>query len=355
MGGRGVQAVRIPWAPALRGAPLSSAPVRTLTPCGAVHDIIAHPWLPAGGRGAGGGGHGSWQRGGAQSRVGAARGGAAPRRGRRQWESVSAPAQLKLLFKAGAGKSTREMRRGRFWERPRIPLPVGAAAPGQLRSRPGGGCRGGGVGANARRPRCNASGQPANSSKVPAAAECVLLCERQGRAATASYGVGHDGRGAPTAASVGKGSAGRAEGLRPRAEDGAAVWGETEAEGPVPQLPASGGRHGEAPPTPPPPAQLRPRGWVAPGCRPAPELPSRCLQHCASAARRARLMPFGSGEAVCSHMDASKASSWVCVRRRKEGRGKPAVRAFLLMSLFYHVGVEILCKESNRAMFGPGL
>lgn len=63
---------------------------------------------------------------------------AAPRRGRRQWESVSAPAQLKLLFKAGAGKSTREMRRGRFWERPRIPLPVGAAAPGQLRSRPGG-------------------------------------------------------------------------------------------------------------------------------------------------------------------------------------------------------------------------
>lgn len=116
-----------------------------------------------------------------------------------------------------------------------------------------------------------------------------------------------------------------------------------------------GGRHGEAPPTPPPPAQLRPRGWVAPGCRPAPELPSRCLQHCASAARRARLTPFGSGEAVCSHMDASKASSWVCVRRRKEGRGKPAVRAFLLMSLFYHVGVEILCKESNRAMFGPGL
>lgn len=54
VGGRGVQAVRIPWAPALRGAPLSSAPVRTLTPCGAVHDIIAHPWLPAGGRGAGG-------------------------------------------------------------------------------------------------------------------------------------------------------------------------------------------------------------------------------------------------------------------------------------------------------------
>lgn len=233
-------------------------------------------------RGAGGGGHGSWQCGGAQSRVGAARGGAAPRRGRRQWESVSAPAQLKLLFKAGAGKSTREMRRGRFWERPRIPLPVGAAAPGQLRSRPGGGCRGGGVGANARRPRCNASGQPANSSKVPAAAERVLLCERQGRAATASYGVGHDGRGAPTAASVGKGSAGRAEGLRPRAEDGAAVCGETEAEGPVPQLPASRGAARRSPTDPPTPSSAPAPWlggtWLPPGPRTPLPLPAALRQ-----------------------------------------------------------------------------
>lgn len=108
---------------------------------------------------------------------------------RRQWESVSAPAQLKLLFKARAGKSRREMRRGRFWEQPRIPLPVGAAAPGQLQSWMGGDWCDLGPGANARRPRCNASGQPANPSKVPA--ERVLLHHRGGCAATASCRGAH--------------------------------------------------------------------------------------------------------------------------------------------------------------------
>lgn len=128
-------------APAGSGPARRPAQLRTCADtdlCGAAHDITVHPAAARRGAGAGGRGHGSWQCGGARRRVGAARGGAAPRRGRRQWESVSAPARLKLLFKAGAGKSTREMRRGRFWERPRVPLPVGSAAPGTAAEPAGG-------------------------------------------------------------------------------------------------------------------------------------------------------------------------------------------------------------------------
>ena len=127
------------------------------------------------------------------------------------------------------------------------------------------------MGANARRPRCNASGQLANSSEVPAAAERVLLHHREGRAATASYGCGElrlrrvTSRGATAggaaAACVGKGLARRAERLSPGAENGVVRVGKLRQRDTCCSCRQPGGVRMK-PDWPPPPPSSAPSPWL---------------------------------------------------------------------------------------------
>lgn len=104
-----------------------------------------------------------------------------------------------------------------------------------------------------------------------------------------------------------------------------------------------------------------PRGRVTSGCHRRLRSPPALLSFPArSSPSRGVLVPGRTALAHCQTDTVWLGRSCVFAHGRfqseqlgmcaeEEGRkgGKPAVRAFLLMSLFYHVGVEILCKESN--------
>lgn len=128
------------------------------------------------------------------------------------------------------------------------------------------------------------------------------------------------------------------------------------------QSPALGGlQDGAWPGAPHPELSSRPRGRVTSGCHRRLRSPPALLSFPArSSPSRGVLVPGRTALARCQTDTVWLGRSCVFAHGRfqseqlgmcaeEEGRkgGKPAVRAFLLMSLFYHVGVEILCKESN--------